>query len=136
MGHRAHPRLILPHMRPRPGFTLLEVLVALTLLGTGVLGLSASAALVSRMIGDGSRLTLAATIATARLERLRALPCANATSGSATTRGIDERWSVIAIGSPARALEVELSVAYRVRASHAPSATRTQLFRGAVPCAA
>ena len=128
---------MLPHPRSSSGFTLLEVLVALTLLGAGVLGLSASATLVSRMIGDGSRLTLAATIATARLERLRALPCANATSGSATTRGIDERWSVTAIeSSGAPALAVELSVTYRVRASHAPGATRTQLFRGAVPCAA
>ena len=127
---------MLPQPRGRRAFTLLEVLVALTLLGAGVLGLSASATLVSRMIGDGARLTLAATIATARLERLRALPCANATSGSATTRGIEERWSVTATGSPARALEVELSVTYRVRASHAPGAMRTQRFRGAVPCAA
>jgi prepilin-type N-terminal cleavage/methylation domain-containing protein len=128
---------MLPDTRSCSGFTLLEVLVALTLLGAGVLGLSASATLVSRMIGDGSRLTLAATVATARLEQLRALPCTSATSGSATTRGIDERWSVTPIGgSEVRALEVELSVTYRVRASHAPSRTRTQLFRGAVPCAA
>lgn len=127
---------MLPHPRSSSGFTLLEVLVALTLLGTGILGLSASAALVSRLVGDGSRLTLAATVATARLEQLRALPCASGASGSATTRGIEERWSVAPMGSSgAGALEVQLSVTYRVRVSSGEDHTRTQRFHGAVPCA-
>ncbi len=119
----------------RPAFTLLEVLVALTLLGAGILGLSASATLVSRMVGDGSRLTLAATVATARFEQLRALPCTNATSGSATRRGIEERWSVAPLEpTGGHALDVQLAVTYRVRASHGTGPTRTQWFRGAVPC--
>jgi prepilin-type N-terminal cleavage/methylation domain-containing protein len=119
----------------RPAFTLLEVLVALVLLGVGILGISASAALVSRMVGDGSRLTLAATVATARLEQLRAMPCANATSGTSTTRGVEERWSVAPMGATApRSLEVQLSVTYRLRTSRGPRASRTQAFRGAVHC--
>ena len=125
-----------PAPHPSSGFTLLEVLVALTLLGVGVLGLSASATLVSRMIGEGSRLTVAAAVATARLERLRAVPCATATAGSATTHGIDERWSLAPIGAAGSALEVQLSVTYKVRATHGTGGTRTQTFRGAVPCAA
>lgn len=139
MRRRERPRPILLLMRSQlrlsPGFTLLEVLVALTLLGVGILGLSASAALVSRLVGDGSRLALAATVATARLEQLRALPCATGASGSATTRGIEERWTVAPMGAGARALEVELSVTYRVRVSSVADHTRTQRFHGAVPCA-
>ncbi len=119
----------------RRAFTLLEVLVALVLLGVGILGISASAALVSRMVGDGSRLNLAASIATTRLEQLRAMPCASATSGAATTRGVEERWSIAPMGpDPLRALEVQLSVTYRLRMNHGAGASRTQLFRGAVHC--
>jgi prepilin-type N-terminal cleavage/methylation domain-containing protein len=120
----------------RNGFTLLEVLVALVVLGTGILGLSAGAALVSRLVGDGSRLTVAATVATARLEQLRARPCASAASGTAVTRGIEERWAVASMGPPGepRALEVQLSVTYRLRASRSADPARTQRFRGAVRC--
>lgn len=118
------------------GFTLLEVLVALVVLSTGILGLAANAALVSRLVGDGSRLTLAATAATARLEQLRAVPCASVTAGTAVTRGIEERWTLTPIGPAGepRALEVQLSVRYRLRAFQGTDPTRTQRFRGAVPC--
>ena len=121
--------------RSRPAFTLLEVLVSLVILGVGILGLSANAALVSRLVGDGSRLTLAATVAITRLEQLRTLPCAGLTSGRATSRGIEEAWSVSAMGAaPVSALEVELSVTYPVRFSGRAESSRTQRFRGAVPC--
>ena len=123
-----------PGPRSRSGFTLLEILVALTLLGIGILGLTASTTLVSRLAGDGARLTLAATVATARFERLRALRCASATSGSASTRGIDERWSVATTGS-SRSLEVQLTVTYLVRARQGATPMRTQIFSSAVPCA-
>lgn len=122
-------------MPARPAFTLLEVLVALVILGVGILGLSGNAALVSRLVGDGSRLTLAATIATTRLERLRTLPCGGVTGGSATTRGIDESWSAAPMSSSlASALEIQLSVTYPVRISNGAHSLRTQRFRGAVPC--
>ena len=122
--------------RRRPAFTLVEVLVALTTLGVGLLGLSAGALLVTRMVGDGSRLTVAATVAAARLETLRALPCTVAASGSAVTRGIEERWTVAPIGAPdaPSGLEVGLSVTYRLRSVPRADSSRTQRFRGALPC--
>jgi prepilin-type N-terminal cleavage/methylation domain-containing protein len=118
------------------GFTLLEVLVALVILGTGILGLTHGAALVSRLVGDGSRLTVAATVATARVEQLRALGCDRAASGTAVTRGIGEEWTVrpVASSGPPRALEVLISVTYRLRPFHEGDSARTQRFRGAVPC--
>lgn len=123
-----------PSVRSR-GCTLVEVLVALVLLSLGILGVSMSAVLVSRMVGDGSRLTLAATIATGRLEQLRAMPCASATSGTAITRGVEERWSVAAMGAGLSALEVQLSVTYPLRTQSGAAPTRTQRFRGAIHCA-
>jgi prepilin-type N-terminal cleavage/methylation domain-containing protein len=118
------------------GFTLLEVLVSLVVLSTGILGLAANAAMVSRLVGDGSRLTVAATVATARLEQLRAVPCASVASGTAVTRGIEERWTVTPVGPPGepRALEVQLSLTYRLRAFQSADPARTQRFTGAVPC--
>ena len=119
----------------RHAFTLLEVLVALIVLAVGILGLSASSALVSRLLGDTSRLTIAATVATARLERLRGGSCAGAVPGSAVTRGIEERWTVAPMGqAPGAALEVQITVAYRLRTRGSASARRVQRFRGAVPC--
>ena len=118
----------------RRAFTLVEVLVALVLLGAGILGLSASSTLVSRMIGDGSRLSLAATIATGRLEQLRAIGCASAASGTAVTRGIEERWSVAPVGSSLAALDVHITVTYPLRVRHAGTVSRTQRFRGALHC--
>ena len=125
-----HAALCVSH--DRRAFTLLEVLVALVILGLGVVGLAGNAALVSRLVGDGTRLTLAAAIATARFEQLRALPCAGAAPGSAITHGIEERWTVAPLGTAERtsALEIQLAVTYRLRAGPA----RTQRLRGAVPC--
>lgn len=124
-----------PRAPGRDGFTLLEVLVALVVLATGILGLSANAALVSRLVGDGSRLTIAATLATARFEQLRGESCATATSGAATTRGIEERWSVAPMtAAPVRALEVEIAVIYRLRSNQRSGTPRMQHFRGSVLC--
>ncbi len=124
-----------PRSPSRDGFTLLEVLVALVVLATGILGLSANAALVSRLVGDGSRLTIAATVATARFEQIRGGSCSSATSGAATTRGIDERWSVAPMtAAPVRALEVEISVTYRLRSNQSGGTPRMQRFRGSVLC--
>ena len=116
----------------RRAFTLLEVLVALVILGVGVVGIAGNAALVSRLVGDGTRLTLVAAIATARFEQLRALPCAGVTPGNTITHGIEERWTVAPLGAAEHtgALEIQLAVTYRLRAG--PS--RTQRLRGAVPC--
>jgi type II secretion system protein I len=113
------------------GFTLLEVLVALVILSTGILGLAASAALVSRLIGDSSRLTIAATMATARLEQLRALPCPDVVSGTAVRHGIEERWTASPMGSAAEphALEVQLSVTYQLRGARGGDSARTQRSR-------
>ena len=128
----AAPLLAYDPRADRRAFTLLEVLVALVILGVGVTALSGNAALVSRLVGDGTRLNLAATIATARFEQLRGLPCLGVASGTAITHGVQEHWTAAPLSGAGRtsALEIELAVTYRLRAGP----VRTQRFRGAVPC--
>jgi prepilin-type N-terminal cleavage/methylation domain-containing protein len=55
----------------RSGFTLIEVLVAVTVLAVGVVAMAGSAAAVTRMIGRGKIDTRATQLATERLETLR-----------------------------------------------------------------
>ncbi|HET7423421.1 MAG TPA: prepilin-type N-terminal cleavage/methylation domain-containing protein, partial [Gemmatimonadales bacterium] len=55
------------------GFTLVEVLIAVIVLGIGVTALVGSSAMVTRMVGRGSSETKAAEAANVRLESMRLL---------------------------------------------------------------
>jgi prepilin-type N-terminal cleavage/methylation domain-containing protein len=55
------------------GFTLVEVLIAIVVLGIGVTALVGSSALVTRMVGRGASETKAAEAANVRLESMRLL---------------------------------------------------------------
>ena len=70
---------------PRLGFTLIEVLVAILVLGVGVLALVGTSAGVTRMIGRGGVETRAAQAASSRMETLRL--AAQATSPRCTDPG-------------------------------------------------
>ncbi|MEP7065330.1 MAG: prepilin-type N-terminal cleavage/methylation domain-containing protein [Gemmatimonadota bacterium] len=105
------------NMRPTPrrsatrrGFTLIELMVTLLLLGVGLAGLVATSGAVSRMMGGSSREASAATIAASRFETLRGTACASVISGSATTRGVSESWRVTQISS--RVFDVTDSVSF------------------------
>jgi prepilin-type N-terminal cleavage/methylation domain-containing protein len=58
--------------RSTAGVTLVEVLIAIAVLGVGILALTGSSALVTRMIGRGKVETRAAVRAARRVELLRA----------------------------------------------------------------
>jgi type IV pilus modification protein PilV len=104
-------------MTPRPprrgklrrGFTLVELLVAIVLLSVGALALASLSAVVMRNVNGAAQQTIAATIAQARLERLRGLPCTQLESGEADTRGMYESWKVM---TGTRSITVSLSVGY------------------------
>lgn len=92
----------------RSGFTLVELLVAVTILGTGLLALAAGMGSITRTL-HGSRIsTEAVQLATRRMDRLRAAsrstptPCAssNFTSSAApiTNAGVTTWWIVPATG--------------------------------------
>jgi prepilin-type N-terminal cleavage/methylation domain-containing protein len=111
--------------RKEGGFTLVEVLIAVVVLGIGVIALVGSSALVTRMVGRGRSETLAAQAANQRIETLRALAYSTTTlctaggfasGGPVTTNGIRERWIVSVAGKVA---SVSDTVTHRVaRGTH------------------
>lgn len=93
------------------GFTIIEVLVAVLVLGIGITALVGSSALVTRQIGRGRILTIATEVANQRLENLRLLArpyngaaaCARAGFASSTApdtvRSVIESWQVTGNGN-------------------------------------
>ncbi len=118
-----------------PGFTLVEVLVALIVLSVGILALTGSSSLVTRMIGRGKVETQAALAASRRLELLRLAaagsnpPCTSpafASGGPVSAGRLSESWSVSPSGSVRR---VRVIVTYlTVRGS------RSAVLESSVPC--
>jgi prepilin-type N-terminal cleavage/methylation domain-containing protein len=76
------------------GFTIIEVLIAITMLSIGLLGTLGATAATIRVLGESDRMVTAAYQATQRLERLEALACDAATSGTDTQQGIALAWTV------------------------------------------
>jgi Tfp pilus assembly protein PilV len=89
--------------RPVPhapaGFTIVEVLVAIMLLATGLLAIAGLAAAAHKATYNGGTQTVAAAIVQSRLDLINSLPCAAIAnqSGTATSRGITERWQTVQI---------------------------------------
>lgn len=102
----------------RAGLTLIEVLVAVVVLGIGIVALTGSSAMVTRMIGRGKVETHAALQASRRVELLRLSAgstsprCASpnfASGGSLRLDGLSESWTVAPQGKVRR---VRVSVSY------------------------
>ena len=94
----------------RAGFTLVEIEIAVLLLGVGVGALLGTAALNVRVVGRARQTTRATLGAEARMESLRAVAsasrCAGDTAGRDTTpEGTVLRWAVGGAG-PRRELTV------------------------------
>jgi prepilin-type N-terminal cleavage/methylation domain-containing protein len=108
-----------PSRHDDSGLTLVEILVALTILGVGLLALAGASATVSRLIGDGRWSTAAMGFAERRVDLLRAAGresarCGSLTGGTAPLPGgLTEQWSVSPGG---RGLAVEVVVSGRFRA--------------------
>ncbi len=106
-------------MKPgRAGFTLVEALVAVIVLGVGITALVSASASITRMIGRGKMETRAAVAASGRIEALRS--AASATSprcddpafssgGPVLAGGVAEKWEVAASG---RIRPVRVTVTY------------------------
>ena len=122
----------------RPGFSLVEVMIAIVILTTGVLALAATSANVIRLTSLGNRLGGSAVIAEGRLELLRsqAAPttptnaCASLTSGSTVEGPYTETWTVTTPSGAAVLRNVVLTVAYQTGRS-----TRTDTYSTTISCA-
>lgn len=110
--------------RTESGFTLVEVLVAVVVLGVGITALVSSSAMVTRMIGRGQMETRAAQLASKRLETLRRVAYSTSpkctsggfvNGGPLTSQGVTESWQIT--GATPRTVTV--TVSYRtVRGTH------------------
>lgn len=78
----------------RSGFTIIEVIIAIMMLTVGLLGVLGATAATIRLLGESDRMVTAAYQATERLERLEALGCGAASSGSDTQQGVSLTWTV------------------------------------------
>src|SRR5688572_10531074 len=81
-------------MRSRAGFTLVEVVVAAFVFAVGVLALEATAVGALRGMRRSSDLSLAASVARARLEKLASSRCSDLRNGVDTIRGVVSAWSL------------------------------------------
>jgi type II secretion system protein I len=110
----------------RSGFTLIELMVALTIFCVGLLAMAGTSSSIMQLLAGSEARSLAAAVAESRFERISATACASRTSGTATTRGIIETWTRFPL---ARADDVTVAVTFL--SSHRP---RTEIFRSYIPC--
>jgi len=110
----------------RPGFTVIELVVAIVVLTVGALALAATAALVASHVGDGARLTDAAHVARSVLDSLATQRCGTLVSGVARPAGRDVRWEVKRDSVTAH---VHLTLTATLRRS-----TREHEYHAIVPC--
>jgi type II secretion system protein I len=127
MSDARFPRRRSPAMRSRPGFTLVELMVALMVFVVGVLAVTSSSAVVMTMIGGSQRRTVAAVVAESRFERLRAVSCTAHTDGNTMTRGVRETWSVVPLTA---ADDVTVVVTFPSSGGR----MTTQTYRTYIPC--
>lgn len=119
----------LPHSRSRPGFTLVELIIAITVLAVGLLALTAAGAAIVKLERRGDALSRNADAAETRLEVLRVDACA-AASGSSTVGQTSERWTVVSLSAATLQIVDSVSVAGAGgRDSH-----RAQVYRSAARC--
>ncbi len=106
------------------GFTLVELLVAVLVLGIGITALAGTSALVTRQVGRGRIVTIANQLANQKLDELRRLAlrdgaanqCTDAqfaSGGPVTTRGVTYSWLVDKTAPKAPIVTVNASYAVR-----------------------
>ncbi len=92
----------------RAGLSLIEVLVAITVLGVGLVGLAHGFGLTYLMIGQGRRFTEVASLAAARVETLRAGGCSRVDQGFEVRGRYSLSWTSARVGG--RRARVSVSV--------------------------
>jgi prepilin-type N-terminal cleavage/methylation domain-containing protein len=113
----------------KSGFTIIEVLIAITMLSIGLLGMLGASAATIRVLGESDRMVTAAYEANRQLERLEALGCDAATSGSATEQRVDLRWAV-AGATTDRTRPITLTASYQMGRGR----VRVDTFEKAIQC--
>ena len=115
--------------KDRRGFTIVELIVAILILTVGVIGLTSTAAVVTKQLGRGNLQTIAATRAQSRFDSLTSVSCQNLASagtqtGTVSSRGVTEKW-VITDGNDIKTIEDTVRFAGR---------TNPLVYRTIIPC--
>jgi prepilin-type N-terminal cleavage/methylation domain-containing protein len=110
----------------RKGFTLVELMIAIIILTTGILALAGTAGAITRMLSGGGRLGGSAVTAEGRFELLRATPCASLASGSAVEGPYTVAWTVTTSGY---LRTIGLTVSYATGRG-----TRTDSYQTTISC--
>lgn len=122
--HRRRPRA------KRAGFTIIEIMVAVVILSIGILGLAATAAVVTRQMTGAVHQNVAANVAYSRMERLRTGNCVamldSSNTSGVTTRNVTEKWTVQRLDN---AIGVDLTITYKVR-----GVQKSQFYHSEFPC--
>jgi prepilin-type N-terminal cleavage/methylation domain-containing protein len=111
------------------GFTIIEVLIAITMLSIALLGMLGATASTVRVVGESDRMVTAAYQANRQLERLEALGCDAATSGTATEQRVDLTWTVSGATTD-RTRPITLSASYQMGRGR----IRVDTFEKAIQC--
>lgn len=117
---------------PAVGFTLLELLVATTLLSLGLLAIAGSAGAIVRLEEGGERLSGGAAAAASRLELLRASRCTPAAGRSVHGR-YSESWGTAPAAGNISEIVDTVWVAPWVGAKGG-TASRRHVYRSAARC--
>ena len=126
-SHRAPLRPVAARAR-RDGFTLAEVVISMVILSVGLLALASGSMGVMRQMRAGNQAAIAAMVAQSRMEKMRSRMCSNISSGTGTTSGMSEKWTVNSLS--ARMSAVAETVTYVPR----PGVTKKLGMNGVVPC--
>ncbi len=115
--------------RDRNGTTIVELLISGVLLTVAIGGLLTTSNAIAKQVGASRRQMLAAGVAQARIDSLASISCtalggSGLTSGTRTTRGVTEAWTVTS-STNARQIVLTLTVA--------PSQKRYS-YTSIVPC--
>ncbi len=113
----------------RPGFTVVETLVALVLLVTGLLALASVSSLVALRVGSATRHALSNAAAGSLLDSLASVTCAAVGDGRDAVGPVEREWDA---GGAGRSRRVRLLA----RTTAGRGATRTESFESALPCEA
>ena len=116
--------------RTRRGVTLVELIVAMTILSMGLLAIVGTSGAIARGLGESRGDNLAAIVAQSRFETLAGTACTSLTLGSSVTtvtRGVTEKWRVTDGGNNTR-LVID-TVSWQTR-----KGTRKQVFSTLLPC--
>jgi prepilin-type N-terminal cleavage/methylation domain-containing protein len=130
MSMKTHKRNRIRGTRSRRGVTLIELIVAVTILMLGLLSIVGISASIARSLGEARSDGLAAMAAQSRFEKLAGTACSSFSLGtwvSDSLRGISERYAVADGGNGTRLITD--SVSWKTR-----RITRRATFQSLLPC--